>query len=199
MRASVYTDRALERYAGRFVWLSVDTEDARNSAFLTRYPVSVWPTLLVIEPRRETIALRYAGGATVSQLETLLVDGESATGGAPDAAGEAIRRADRLANEGSAAEASKAYEAAIAAAPPQWPSRGRAAEGLTASLQGAADHERCARRALELLPSLRGTYSGANVASTGVACASRLSDAAPGRTALLQALEGAVRESLEDE
>ena len=34
MKAYVYTDKSLERYAGRFVWLSINTEDAKNAAFL---------------------------------------------------------------------------------------------------------------------------------------------------------------------
>ena len=38
MRAYVFTDKGLERYAGRFVWLSVDTENAKNADFLTKYP-----------------------------------------------------------------------------------------------------------------------------------------------------------------
>jgi len=199
MRASVFTDRALGRYAGRFVWLSIDTEADGNSSFLTKYPITVWPTLLVVEPRKESVALRYGGGATVAQLEKLLVDAEGAARGTGDAADEGIGRADRLANEGKAAEAAKAYEAAIAAAPPQWSRLGRAAEALTAALQGAREHERCARRALELYPAVRGTYSAANVAATGVSCASEMAAEQPDRPALLQSLERAVRETLEDE
>src|SRR5207253_1814164 len=58
MRAFVFTDKALERYAGQFVWLAVDTENSANVAFLKKYPISVWPTLLVIDPKKETIAQR---------------------------------------------------------------------------------------------------------------------------------------------
>src|SRR5205823_2030229 len=45
MRAYVFTDKSLERYAGQFVWLSIDTEDAKNTAFLKAHPISVWPRL----------------------------------------------------------------------------------------------------------------------------------------------------------
>src|ERR1044072_5365938 len=72
MRAYLFTDKALERYAGQFVWLAIDTEKASNSSFLAKYPIHVWPTLLVVDPKNETVLLRYAGGATVPQLSKLL-------------------------------------------------------------------------------------------------------------------------------
>jgi tetratricopeptide (TPR) repeat protein len=199
MRANVFTDRALERYAGRFVWLAIDTEDGRNSGFLTRYPVTVWPTLLVIAPRDGEVALRYAGGATVPQLAKLLEDGERVVRGARGKADEAIARADRLANERKPAEAAQAYEEAIAAAPARWSRRGRASESLTFSLYQAEDHERCARRASELYPRVKGTYSAANVAAIGISCAADLPPDHAGRGGLLVSLEQAARETLEDQ
>src|SRR5437660_753375 len=117
MRAFVFTDKALERYAGQFVWRAVDTENSTNSGFLKKYPISVWPTLLIIDPKKEAVALRYAGGATVPQLEKLLSDGQRVVRGTKSKADEEIARADRLANEGKHAEAAKAYDEAIAAAP----------------------------------------------------------------------------------
>ena len=71
MRAFVFTDKALAKHAGQFVWLSIDTEKSGNAAFAAKYPVRVWPSLFVIDPEKETIALRWAGGATVGQLEKL--------------------------------------------------------------------------------------------------------------------------------
>ena len=71
MRAYVFTDKSLERYAGQFVWLSIDTEDAKNTAFLKAHPISVWPTLLVLDPK-DKVVLRYAGGGTVPQIRKLL-------------------------------------------------------------------------------------------------------------------------------
>ena len=114
MRAFVFTDKALERYAGRFVWLAVDTENSTNTAFLKKYPINVWPTLLVVDPAKERVSLRYAGGATVGQLSKLLDQAESKTKLPSD---EALGRADRLANEGKNAEAAKEYDRALDEAP----------------------------------------------------------------------------------
>ncbi|HEX9491845.1 MAG TPA: thiol reductase thioredoxin, partial [Thermoanaerobaculia bacterium] len=75
MRAFVFTDSSLARHAGQFVWLAVDIDDPANSAFLVKFPVTGTPTLMVIDPRTETVALRYVGSASVPQLEQLFRDG----------------------------------------------------------------------------------------------------------------------------
>ena len=116
MRAYVFTDKSLERYAGRFVWLSIDTEDAKNNAFLKAHPISVWPTLLVLDPK-DRVIFRYAGGGTVPQIRKLLDDGEHAFRGTKSKADELLVRADALAGQGKQAEAAKAFDEAIAAAP----------------------------------------------------------------------------------
>ena len=131
MRAFVFTDKALERYAGQFVWLAVDTENSANASFLTKYPINVWPTMMIVDPKKESVALRYAGGATVPQLTKLLDDGAKVVRGAQSKADEALTRGDRLANEKKTAEAAAAYEEAIKAATKNWSRFGRAAESLT--------------------------------------------------------------------
>src|SRR5947209_6955694 len=171
MRAFVLTDKALERYAGRFVWLSVDTENSKNADFLKKFPINVWPTLLVVDPAKERVILRYAGGATVGQLSKLLDQAQSKTRSPAD---EALGRADRLMNEGKNGDAAKAYEEALHAAPKGWKPYGRASEGLMMALTMTRQNEPCETRAEELYPRLRGTLSGANVAAYGLSCAASL-------------------------
>src|SRR5512140_1272779 len=134
MRAYVFTDKALGRYAGRFVWLSIDTENAANAAFLKKYPIHVLPTMLVVDPQRQDAVMRYAGGATVPQLEKLLDDGERAYRAHGTSADALLRTADKYASEDRNSEAVKEYEKAIAAAPKNWPRLGRAAESFTMTL-----------------------------------------------------------------
>ena len=192
MRAFVFTDASLARYAGQFVWLAVDTENATNAAFLRKFPINVWPTLLIVDPKTESVALRYAGGATVEQLEKLLADGAKIARGTRTIADEAITRADRLVGSQKYAEAAKAYNDAIAAAPKNWSRLGRAAESLTFALMEAHDYARCAQRALDLYPKVRGTYASFNVASNGLSCAIEL----PEKGAGFDALQRAAREAL---
>ena len=98
MKAYVFTDRALERYAGRFVWLSLDVEKAENAAYKKKYGVDALPTFLVLDPKTEKVALRWVGGASVPQLVRILGDAEAAVRGrVPAGAAEAVlARADRL-------------------------------------------------------------------------------------------------------
>lgn len=198
MRAFVFTDKALERYAGQFVWLAIDTENGINAPFLKKYPINVWPTLLILDPKKEAVALRYSGGATVQQLEKLLGDGGKLMHGKQSSADDALSRADRLETAGKHAEAAKAYEEAFAAAPKNWSRTGRAAESLVFALVLSHDNARCAARAAELYPRVKGTYSAANVAAMGLGCASDLKEDDPHRASLMAMLEKASRETLDD-
>jgi tetratricopeptide (TPR) repeat protein len=196
MRAFVFTDKSLERYAGRFVWLSIDTENATNAAFLKAHPISVWPTLLILDPK-DKVVFRYAGGGTVPQVRKLLDDGERAARGSQSKADMAIVRADALAAQGKPAEAAKALDEAIAAAPKNWPRLGRAAESVVFEYAESRDSQHCAERALALYPRVRGTGSAVNVAAVGLSCASNLDPKTSwNRSELTAGLEKATRETL---
>jgi tetratricopeptide (TPR) repeat protein len=195
MRAYVFTDKSLERYAGRFVWLSIDTEDAKNNAFLKAHPISVWPTLLILDPK-DKVVFRYAGGGTVTQIRKLLDDGEHAFRGSKSKADTLLVRADALAGQGKQAEAAQAFDEAIAAAPQGWPRIGRASESLVFALLQSRDPQRCAERALALYPRVRGTGSAVNVAATGLSCATDLDAKSWNRSELTAGLEKATRETL---
>ena len=82
---------------------------------------------------------------------------------------------------------------AIKEAPKNWSRLGRAAESLSYTLYSARDYERCAARALELYPRVKGTYAAFNVSSNGLACASEK----PENRATFDALEKAARETRE--
>ena len=194
MRAYVFTDKSLERYAGRFVWLSIDTENATNAAFLKAHPISVWPTLLILDPK-DKVVFRYAGGGTVPQVRKLLDDGERAAQGSHGKADTLLIRADALAAQGKQAEAAKMLEEAIAAAPKNWPRLGRASESLVFTLLQSQNSQACAERALALYPRVRGTGSAVNVAGTGLSCASDLDPKKSwNRSELIAGLEKATRE-----
>jgi tetratricopeptide (TPR) repeat protein len=199
MRANVYTDKSLERYAGRFVWLSINTEDASSAAFLKRYPIPALPTLLILDAKRDNVALRYVGGANVTQVKTMLGDAEKTYRSRAGAeADRDLAEGDRFAAEGKQDQAVHAFEEAIRTAPSRWARLGRTAESLMFSLAMGDDQERCATRALELYPRVKGTVSAANVAATGVSCAAGLDKKNPKRADLVTALETATREVFDD-
>ena len=199
MKAYVYSDASLERYAGRFVWLSINTEDAKNATFLKRYPIPALPAILVLDPQRDNVALRYVGGATVTQLRKLLDDAENTyLARSVSRADALLKKGDGFAAEGKQREAAKWYIDALAAAPRGWPKLGRAGEALVLALSMSGDQERCATRALELYPRVRGTSSAAVIAATGVNCAAALEKTHKKRVPLLHALEKATEQVFAD-
>jgi len=188
MRAFVFTDKALGRRAGQFVWLSINTERAGNSAVLSRFPVEAWPSFFVIDARTEKVALRWVGGATLTQVERLLDDGRRAVTGVGKGLEEILARADRLYGEKKNAEAAAAYRKVLAKAPPRWKHRARATESLLFALQSTRDFGACAGTARAAFARLAQTPSAANVAATGLDCALALDAGDPRRSSLVAAL-----------
>ena len=74
MRAYVFTDKSLTRQAGRFVWLSIDSEKSSNAALTKRLGVQALPTFFIVDPTDDHVALRWVGGATAAQLQKILDD-----------------------------------------------------------------------------------------------------------------------------
>jgi len=163
----VFTDASLKKQAGRFVWLSIDTEKEKNAAFLAKYPVEVWPTLMVVDPAHEQAVLRWPGSLNPAQLVKLLDDGERAARG-----DDALARADRLNAEGKKKEAAAAYRAALPALPAD--KRPRAVESLLAALMMSREADACAQAAVELVPAMPRGPSFANAVATGLGCAGDL-------------------------
>ena len=198
MKAFVFTDKALARRTGQFVWLAIDTEKAVNAPFLTKFPVQVWPSFYVLDAASETVALRWVGGATVPQLQKILDDGQAAVGGRGRASEQVLARADRLYGEGKNKEAAEAYREALANAPRAWPRYARTVESLLFALQASHESEACATTAREAFTRLRRTASAANVAASGLGCALELPAENPRRADLVASLEEDARRVLVD-
>src|SRR5450759_2481369 len=201
MRAFVFTDKALGRQAGRFVWLSITPEKRENAAVLAKYPFQASPTLFVIDPVAEKVVLKYVGGATVTQLQRILDDGARAAahgrhgrdGRKPD---EWLAKADAFYSAGQNKEAAEAYRTALKGMSTSSPSYPRAVESLLFALSASRQPEPCAAVAREAFPNLRLSPSAANVAGSGLDCAISLPKDAPQKSALVQALAGNAREVL---
>src|SRR5687768_14220499 len=127
MKAFVFTDESLRAEAGRFVWLAIDTEKEANAPVQVKFPIDAWPTLLVVDPKDERVALRWVGGATVAQLRKILDDARVAVAGSggsergADAADGVFARAERLYAQRDFAAAAKGYQEALKLARPDWP------------------------------------------------------------------------------
>ena len=198
MRAFVFTDASLAKYASRYVWLSIDTEKAQNSAFSEKYPIRAWPSMYVIDPATESIAVRWVGGATVGQLEKLFVDGERAVRGGARGGAATLSAADALYGQGKYGEAAAAYRDALkrfSAGSPDYP---RAVDALLFSLSVSKEYAECAATARAALPRLRTGPSAAAVAGSGLDCALKMPGDAPGRAEAVNALESETRAIVEN-
>ncbi len=196
MRAFVFTDKALGRQAGRFVWLSINTEKKENAAVLGKYPVKVWPSFYVIDPAAEKIVLRWVGGATVPQMVRVLDDGEKAARG-KSAPAAPLAEADRLYADGRYKEAAAAYRKALETLEPGSSSYPRVVESLLFALSTSGEREACAATARDAWSHLKTTPSAANVAGSGLDCALGLKDDDPRKAGLVATFAGYAREVVE--
>lgn len=199
MNAFVFTDPELGKLADRYVWLKLDTELAQNAGFVEKFPLDAYPTLFVIDPADERVALRWLGSANVEQLERLLEDGERVIaakqqGGQGSGAVATLARADSLYGEGKTTEAIQAYRDALEQAPSRWDRRGRVVESLLFALTTARRHEDCAKTAIDFGAKLPRSASYANAVATGLFCALGAPADADWRPEAIRKLEAAVHD-----
>lgn len=199
MRAYTWTDKALTRHAGRFVWLSLDMEKPQNAVARKAIGIRAFPTLYVVDPSDGHVAIRWLGGASIAQLERLFDDGELAVkGGAKGPALEALVAADRAYGAEQFADACNGYRTALAAATPDWPARSRVIESLMFAYSQSDSGEATLRLADSEWAAARGTATAAIVAGSALDAAVGLPDTHPQRAEWLARYEAACREVLAD-
>ena len=189
MREHVFNQPELLKYGQRYVYLSLDTEKDKSAEFLKKFPVEVWPTLMIIDPSTETVALKWLGSLTTEQFGKLLDDGERAVkeqqGQTPEAL---LAQADRLRAKGDFDAAVKSFHAALDKGGPQWPRRARATESLLDTLYTAKNWPDCAKTAVSDAPKLPKGPSYLNAVNWGLSCATHADEKAPWRTDTLEQL-----------
>jgi tetratricopeptide (TPR) repeat protein len=167
LKQHVLNSPELARESKRYVFLSINTERAESAAFLEKYPVDVWPTLFIVEPKSEKAVLKWLGTGTVEQLSKLLDDGEVA---AQSRADSLLAKADRLYAERSP-DAAAAYVVAFEALPKDHPRWGRALESMLNAQYRAKQFDACTDAAVTHAPAMRRGPSFVNVVSLGLSCA----------------------------
>lgn len=198
MRALVFTDESLRRHAGRFVWLSIDGEKAKNAALRRRLRLTAFPTFFVIDPADERVVFRWVGGFGADQFPHLLDAGETAVRGGRSPFDRRMVRADSLFAAGQDSAAAAAYEQLLADAPAGFVHRGRALESMVFALEQSGQFEAAAQRAVDEVRDLGRTPSAASVAATGLDAALQLPPDHERRGALVPLLESATADLLAD-
>jgi len=201
MRAFVFADPALASHAGQFVWLDLDTDRTQNEAVLQKHEADALPTFLVVDPKDETVVLRWVGSFTVAQAEAFLEEARQKMNGAVAAtspADAALDRADRLYGARDYKAAVPVYREALTLAPAGWRPRNRAIEALLYSCQSTDAYADAVALARETLPSLAGTPSALVVGTGGLDSALELPRDAPGRAQAVAELEAALLAAIAD-
>jgi tetratricopeptide (TPR) repeat protein len=143
MRATVLTEAALKKQAGRFVWLSIDTEELKNAAFLEKYPFEAVPTFEVIDAKTEKVAYTWIGAVDLAELVRRFDEAEvafrrtdattAALPSSPDAGLLALSMA------GKNDECAQSALTLLPGLPPGGPKAGVAAIGLDCALSAKED------------------------------------------------------------
>ena len=138
MRNFVFTDVQLHPLANRLVYAAIDTEQPSSAAFLARFPISTWPTMLVIAPSEQgdQIVARFTGALSAKELSSRL----GAVLNQQAQQQPKLAKADALAAAGQHQQAAAEYEEALE----EPGSRPRALLGLIQSLRSLGQHARCA-------------------------------------------------------
>lgn len=178
MREHVLNRPELLKHGQRYVFLSIDTEQEKNAAFLTKYPIDVWPTLFVIDPKTETVALKWIGSANIEQFGKLLDDGEKAWKKSADK----LAKADRLFGQRDLKGAISAYKDALAGMKADHPRRARTLESLLSALWGEKAFKDCVDLAIAEVPKLEKGPSFVNATYLGIACQQGADPKEPWRT-----------------
>lgn len=183
LRAYVLDSPKLGVVAPKFVWLSINTEEKANQAFLARFPVDVWPTLLVVDPRTQQPIRKWLGSATIPEMISRL-NGAAEAYAHPeaDANDRALEAADQLGDSGHLPEAIAAYRKVLASSPKDWVRRPHAVEGLIFDLLEAGDSKACVQLALKDWDAMPKGTSLANLAFAGLDCAVDLPKDSPLRS-----------------
>src|SRR5512140_1210705 len=133
MRAFVFTDPALASRAGQFVWLDLNTDETANETVLQKHQADALPTFLVVDPKDESVVLRWVGSFTVPQADAFLEEAREklrAAAAPASPADAALDRADRLYGARDYAAAAAVYREALQAARAGWRPFNRAVEAL---------------------------------------------------------------------
>jgi hypothetical protein len=178
------------QFAARFVWLLVNTEDAKNVDVLGKLTIEGLPTFFVMSPE-ETVLARWVGSGTVEQMSAFLTDAEHTVAARTSKSSQTtmamrISAADTLALAGKHDEAAARYGEVLTEMKPDDPRRGAMIYGRLDALSKSSKPDLCVDEALARLPESGNTSSAIDGLWVALDCADKLPKEDP-RTAKLVA------------
>jgi thiol-disulfide isomerase/thioredoxin len=177
MKEQVFTRPAFAAFQKDVVFASIDTEKTKSAAFLLKFPIEVWPTLLFIDPLTEKVVLKWLGSADETQMKALL---EAARGGTG-----AVKEADDELSRGNHGVAAEKYKAALDAGEVKT----RTVLSMLSAMTLARQAEACARTTSEQLPLFTVPQERVAAITWGLGCALDLPEGKQ-KSAMLDLLVG---------
>ena len=170
MRAEL-ADARLARYAGRFVWLSLNFDKPENQPFLARHGVTYTPAFFVLDPSDERATASQLGGMTLAELTRFLERGERGVLTKPAASADAaLARGDELLAQGKYADAASAYDEALKEGGRSFAEHDRAVASFTWALMSSGQSKVCAETAAAEAPLMARSQTFSRVVLAGVSC-----------------------------
>ncbi|MBI4509677.1 MAG: thioredoxin family protein [Deltaproteobacteria bacterium] len=185
MRSFVFTDPGLLQVAERFTWLAVDADKPQNAELLAKFPVSAYPTFLVVDPALESVVARWVGSASMDQILAFLKDSERQVQLAHSAelpAGDPLAlllRGYRAVQAEKHEEAATHFAAALDAAPPGWSRRSDALIARIEALEKSGNASACVDFGLQAMEQAGRSASAVDLAFYAMECASKLQGGDP--------------------
>ncbi|MGN6110910.1 MAG: thioredoxin family protein [Kofleriaceae bacterium] len=173
MQSTVFTDPSFAAAAPKFVFAALDTDREQNAAAVAKYPLSAWPTFYVVGPD-EAVLARFVGAASVSQFQAFLDAGARAKSGGAAGADAHLLAAERALATQDVAAAERELEAALAAAPAEWPRRPDALVSLIGAKHKRGDLDGCLGVAERSLAQTGNAASASDFLYHAAACAAEL-------------------------
>lgn len=176
MRSFVFTNPLLKPMADRFIFVSLDTDRPVNAAFVRRFPIMVWPTMLVIDPGQssrsgdERVLGRWTGAQTAPELLGRLAKLTTRSEGVD----RQLEQADAAAAEGRWEQATALYREAAGVTVSERP---RALLGLIQAFTQRGDYRGCVDLVSTSLPATGNGAAATDFATYAVSCLDKEEDA----------------------
>jgi tetratricopeptide (TPR) repeat protein len=165
------TDTSLARYAGRFVWLTLDFDSADNAVFLAQHEVTNTPSFFILDPADERVTATQLGAMALPEVVQFLERGERGVlAKAQSPADAALARGDELLASNQHAEAAAVYHEAIRLGGKTWRERARAVGSFTWALMSSKQWQPCAETAEAEGPDLPRNAMFGRVVVAGMWC-----------------------------
>jgi thioredoxin-like negative regulator of GroEL len=185
MQSTVFTDPSFASERDKFVWLAMDTDKEQNAQALTKLSISAWPTFYVIGSD-EAVLARFVGAASVQQFHDFLAAGTKAQAGGVAAADARLLGADRALAIKDYDAADTELQAALAAAPKDWPRRPDVLTSLILTKLKKHDTAACLAVADEHIDDTGNAAAASDFLVTAMTCADQRAKDEPDRVKALR-------------